>query len=152
MNRFIYLIAFFYILSCFNKTTAQTYCYKYIYSIKDDVKIPGLGSKGRIYYFTFTENKERCFSTDKNGVYSGAYGQDSYQFVGKKNGILIYKECNYNMFKIGLNILYFSSDFKRLNWRDPFDDFSPNPNDHGCLRVLEYVSDPNTTDVPSQLY
>jgi hypothetical protein len=149
------IFCLFFLLSLFaslNQVVAQTYCYKYQYSVKDEVKIPGIPAKGTIFYFTFTENKNKCFLTDKNEVYSSGYGQNTYQYIGRKNGINIYKECNRNMFRNGQDMLYFSSDYGRLNWRCCFDDYSPNTNNQGCIRVLDYVKDPNTSDMPSQLY
>ena len=134
------------------KALAQTYCYKYSHSVKDEVKIPGLIAKGTVFYFTFTNKKSNCYLTDKNGVYSCGYGQNTYKYMGTKNGILIYQECNQNMFRNGQDILYFSSDFRRLNWRCGFDDYSPNPNDHKCLRVLNFVSEPDAVDAPETLY
>lgn len=134
------------------KALAQTYSYKYSHSVKDEVNIPGMISKGTVFYFTFTDDKNKCYLTDKNGVYSDGYGQHSYKYVGSKNGILIYKENNQNMFRNGQDMLYFSSDFRRLNWRCGFDDYSPNPNNHGCLRVLDFVSNPDAADVPGSLY
>ena len=131
------------------KSLAQTYCYKYSHSVKDEVKIPGLVPKGAAFYFTFTNNMSNCYLTDKNGFYSGALGQNSYKYIGTKNGILIYQECNQNMFRFGQDMLYFSSDFQRLNWLCVADDFNSG---HNRLRVLNFVSDPDAVDPPGKLY
>lgn len=150
MNKLFIILLFFCGFSF--AAMGQTYSYKYIHSVKDDVKIPGLLTKGTIFYFTFTNQKSMCYLTDKNGVYSGGYGQNSYKYIGERNGVLVYKECNQNMFRNGEDLLYFSPDFSRLNWRCGFDDYSPNTNDHGCLRVLTYVANPDAIDVPNGLY
>lgn len=152
MRKSKFIVLSMFMLLFVTKALAQTYSYKYSHSVKDEVKIPGIISKGTVFYFTFTDDKNKCYLTDKNGVYSGGYGQNSYKYVGSKNGILIYKENNQNMFRNGQDMLYFSSDFRRLNWRCGLDDYSPNPNNHGCLRVLDFVSNPDAADVPGSLY
>lgn len=133
----------------FSVSFAQTRAYKYLYSVKDEVKISGSQSKGRIRYFTFTDNMNMCYSTDKDGVYSGGYGLGAYRFIGKKDGVLVYKEQG-SPLSAGPGMLYFSSDYKRLNWQSEYDNYIPET--YGCLQVWEYVADPNSVDVPSQLY
>lgn len=130
-------------------TQAQTYAYKYSHSVKDGVKVPGTPTKGVVFYFTFTDGKGKCYLTDKNGVYNGGYGQNTYRFIGTKNGMHVYQEQNQNMFRNGEDMLYFSNDFSKMNWQANFDNFGSWP---GCIRVLNYVSDPNEVDVPDQLY
>ncbi len=128
---------------------AQTYAYRYSHSIKDGVKVKGVPSKGAVFYFTFTNGKAMCYLTDMNGTYNGGYGQNTYRFCGTKNGMHIYQEQNQNMFRNGEGVLYFSSDFSKMNWQCSIDNFSPWP---GCIRVLNYVSDPSEVEVPDQLY
>nr|DAN25932.1 MAG TPA: hypothetical protein [Caudoviricetes sp.] len=129
---------------------AQTYCYKYLHSINDDgVKVMVLGSNAK-FFFTFSNNKKKCFLTDKNGVYSSGYGQNSYEYIGSKNDMLIYKECNQNMFRNGQDMLYFSPNYSRLNWKSGYDKYSPN--DANTIRVLQYMKNPDQEDTPSQLY
>lgn len=129
---------------------AQTYSYKYTHSVKDEVSIPGVPSQGSVFYFTFTNNMNNCYLTDKNGVYSSGNGLHSFKYIESENGILIFKEQNQNMFIKGQSMLYFSSDFSKLNWRCVLDDYIPNTK--GCMRVLRYVSNPDKTATPESLY
>ncbi len=148
MKKLFFLLSF--LLLSFSVSFAQTRAYKYLYAVKDDVKISGPISKGNIYYFTFTNNKSMCYLTNKDGVYSGGYGINSYKFVGEKDGVLIYMEQDRTFLADKQDMLYFSSDYKRLNaqWKV----FRYDPVNAGCTLVLEYVADPNSVDVPSQLY
>lgn len=133
---------------------AQTYCYQLCYYVKDGVKRAGTVPQGTKFYFTFTNNKSKCYFTDSNGVYRMGYGQGTYQYVGSSNGILTYRECNQNMFSGGKqDMLYFSSDYSRLNWLCNMDgqlDF--NRSEAGYIRVLEYVSNPDGASTPGTLY
>lgn len=148
MKKLFFLLSF--LLLGLSVSFAQTRAYKYLYSVKDDVKIPGSLSKGTIHYFTFTDNGNKCYLTNKDGMYRGAYGQHSYKYIGKKNGVLIYKEQNQNILREGEDMLYFSSDLKKMNWQSWMDNYFPES--RGCTQVYEYVADPNAVDVPSQLY
>lgn len=74
--------------------------------------------------------------TDKNGVfnsYTGAYGAFTCRFIGTKNGMRIYQEQNTNMFRNGQDILYFSGDFSKINWKCCTDKFGSYA---GCIRVF----------------
>ena len=148
MKRICLFLLF--LLTCsLNKIDAQTYCYKYLYSVRDEIKISTPFTKENMWYFTFTRDKSRCYLTDKNGVSGGGgYPGPVYQYLGKRSGIHIYKEAD-NMFRKGC-ILYFSSDFKRLNWRCYSDEYFPGAK--GSLRVLDLVENPNEIEMPSQLY
>lgn len=154
MKRLLFLLLIV-LLSCHNeKAYSQTYSYKYSHSVKDEVKIPGVVKKGAIFYFTFTNNKQKCYLSDKNGI-SKCNGNCTYKYVGSKNGILIYKEqlsSNFRLFDDDPDILYFSSNYSRLNWRCRYDDHDFNSNNHECLRVLQYISNPNTEDIPKSLF
>lgn len=152
MKKIVSLLVLF-VLCNIDAIVGQTYSYKYLHSIKDEIKIQLiLPKKNSVFYFTFTNNKKNCYLTDKNGVYDGGYGENTYKYIGKKNGILIYQECNQNIFRYGQDLLYFSPDFKRMNWRCFSDDHTINPNEAGSIRVLERVLNPNSVDVPSTLY
>ncbi len=127
---------------------AQTYCYKYLYNVNGDgIKTKGRFNSGKIFYFTFTNNEEWVYQTDQNGYYGWSYGMESYRYVGRKNGMRIYKEQSQNAFhKPGM--LYISDDLKKMNiWCD-YENFNGGNN----LMVLRYVSDPDEDDTPSQLY
>lgn len=131
-------------------TNAQTYCYKYLYNVtNDDVRKKGIAS-GSIFYFTFNNNKSMCYMTDKNGVYSLSYGIGTYKYIGKRNGMFIFKEQSTNMFHQEQNMLYFSEDFMRLNWKCNIDKYGSNGNPG--LRVLKYIEDPDYDEIPNELY
>lgn len=128
---------------------AQTYAYKYSHSVKDGVKVSGIPAKGTVFYFTFTNGGSMCYHTDAQGVYSSGYGAGSYRFIGTKNGMHVYQEQNRNGFRKIDGMLYFSEDFSKMNWLCNFDMFSQWP---GCLRVLNYVSDPDEVEIPDRMY
>ncbi len=126
---------------------AQTYAYKYSHSVKDGVKVPGTPRKGTVFYFTFTNGMSMCYLTDSQGVYTGRFGRCSYRFIGTKNGMHVYQDQNQSGFMPSEDMLYFSDDFSKMNWLATIDLNWP-----GCIRVLNYVSDPNEIEVPDQLY
>ena len=64
--------------------------------------------------------------------------------------MFIFKEQNTNMFAQGQDMLYFSEDFERMNWKCNFDKFG-SENDPGT-RVLKYVEDPDYDEIPDELY
>ncbi|WP_291554330.1 hypothetical protein [Bacteroides sp.] len=149
-HTYLLVIALLLSVIVLQEVNAQTYSYKYLYSVNDDgVKVMVLG-KDTKFFFTFSNNKRKCFLTDKNGVYSGGYGQNSYEYIGTKNDMLIYKECNQNMFHDTQDMLYFSSNYSRLNWKSGYDEYSPN--NSNTIRVLQFMKDPDEEETPSQLY
>ncbi len=128
--------------------SAQTYCYKFLYCVtKDGVKklLPGQVS-GALHYMTFTNNKQMCYNTDKDGIYRMGYGQFSYRYIGKRNGMLVYKEQSTNMFWSNTT-LFFSPDFSRYNQKGQGYDAS-----NSLTYVYEYVEDPYEEDTPEELY
>ncbi|WP_300702186.1 hypothetical protein [Bacteroides sp.] len=151
-KRSILLLMLLFVGCVMQSALAQTYAYKVSHSVQDDVKIAGVVSKGTVFYFTFTKGKSMCYLTNKSGVYESAYGQNSYRYIGKRNGIRVYEECNQNMFKARnqQDMLYFADDYSRLNWDNGFDNFQNNGGT--IIRVLNYVSDPDEVEVPSELY
>ncbi|MBR2249646.1 MAG: hypothetical protein IJ844_03940 [Prevotella sp.] len=150
MKKFLFSLALMLAVGMMT-TNAQTYCYKFMHNVTSDgVKKKGVLNPGTLFYFTFNNNKSMCFLTDKNGIYNGGYGQNSYRYIGKRNGMFIFKEQNTNMFAQGQDILYFSDDFERMNWKCKFDNFG-STNDPGT-RVLKYVEDPDYDEIPNELY
>lgn len=146
-NLLLMIALMFSALSAGFDANAQTYAYKYVHSVKDGVKVSGPIKKGSVFYFTFTNGKSQCYLTDQDGNYYDGYGQNSYRFIGRKNGMNVYQEQNQNMFRLGEDMLYFSTDFSKLNWKCNFDNYGA-----GGIRVLNYVSDPNEVEVPDELY
>lgn len=149
MERKILLCVAVFISMAFVAIKAQTYPYQYLYSVDDNGlkrENMSLASKGSVFYFTFTNNKSKCFLTDKNGVYNGRYGLESYQYVGRRNDILVYRECSTNVFSQGQGMLYFSTDLSRLNWDCTYDKV----NGEHTVRVLKLYEEKDTT--PSHLY
>lgn len=135
---------------CIMSASAQTYCYKFLYNVSDDgVKKQGVVKAGTIFYFTFNSNKSMCYLTTKDGVYTGGYGQNSYRYIGKRNGMYIFKEQNTNMFAQGQNVLLFSEDFDRMNWSCYIDKYASS---EMGTRVLKRVENPDYDEIPDELY
>ncbi|MBQ8064327.1 MAG: hypothetical protein IJ200_01550 [Prevotella sp.] len=83
MKKFIVIIM---LLCACMTSSAQTYCYKHIYSIdRDGVKSQGTG---RIVYYTFVDSKRCLYASDKNGNKEGGY---KYYFTGTRNNIHTYE-------------------------------------------------------------
>lgn len=54
------------------------------------------------------------------------------------------------MFRDTQDMLYFSSNYSRLNWKSGYDEYSPN--NSNTIRVLQFMKDPDEEETPSQLY
>lgn len=144
MKKFILIIL---ILLAPLGLSAQTCCYKYLHNVKDEVKFSELDN-GKLFYFTFTNNKNHCYETDENGVYTSANGWNEYRYIGSQNGVLVYEEVAKNPLLPIKNVLYFSSDYKRMNWRSAGDYLGSRGK--GSVRVLTFESNPK--GVPNGLY
>lgn len=144
------LIAMFFVIGIFT-VSAQTKCYKYLYNMTSDgIKKPG-AVVADLFYFTFNNDYSACYQTNKNGLYTLQRGYGEYRYVGRQNGMLIYKEqCgNYAFNFIPPSILYFSEDYRRMNWDCSAEKLGQN-GDPG-VRVFELVS-PEQIRVPDKLY
>lgn len=150
MKRIILLMAITLLIAS-QTVSAQTYCYKYLYSTTNDGVKTSLLEEGLCFHFTFTNNKDKCYLTNKDGVYDNrAGGQNTYKYIGTKNGMLIYKEYYpSNMFRSDHDLLYFSSDYSRLNWKSGADKVLFNSN---TIRVLQFTNKPDEEEVPTELY
>lgn len=132
-------------------STAQTVCYKYLYNITSD----GVKKTGAVmtshFYFTFNRDKSAVFQTDKNGYYTQSRGNGEYRYIGSENGMLIYRSQNdkYDWNFLPVEYIYFSTDFKRMNWDCGIEKFNKN-GDLG-VRVLEQY-DPQKGNTPEKLY
>lgn len=131
---------------------AQTYCYKVLHNVTTEgVKVKGM-VQGALFYFTFNGNKSMCYMTDKDGIYSGGpWGDNSYKYIGTQDDIHIYQDASTNMLSTKGNWLFFSKDFKILNWRCTIDDYGYTL-PKGSLRVMRYIENPNKVEAPSVLY
>lgn len=132
-------------------SSAQTYCYKYLYNITNDgVKKQGVVATSQ-FYFTISNDRSVVYLTDKNGFYSLTRGNGEFRYVGRQNGLLTYRSQNdkYDWNFVPVEYLYFSDDFKRMNWDCGMDKFSQR-GDLG-FRVLEQY-DPQKVNAPERLY
>lgn len=139
------LVSSFFSLSGFS----QTYCYKFLYYVNDEGMKSGKGLYD-CFYFTFNKNKDKCYRTDKDGYYdnrSGEFGK--YHYIGHKGQILVYKQNATTLNDYGY--LYFSSDYEKLNWDDPFDDFMPGY-DKTNVRVFRRVDNPDLEGAPGKIW
>jgi len=119
--------------------SAQTYYYKYLYTVDKQSgvkKNPGNGSSGK--YFTFSNNKANCYESEKDGTlyapkYYGGYNPTTnsiidriavYNYTKTLNGMHIYQQTKvetggYNFIPKhtwgGTGTYTFSGDFSRLN-------------------------------------
>lgn len=148
MKRKVLLCVAILLSMAFVTAKAQTYAYKCLYSVDDNgIKRKSI-VENTIFYFTFTNDKSMCYSTDKNGIYSLRDGLGSYRYIGTRNGMYVYKECSTNIGTnmFGQNILYFKSDYSRLNWDCSTDRVI---GEH-TIRVLTLYKEKDST--PSHLY
>lgn len=105
------------------QVSAQTYCYKYLYSVDENGRKYVDGP--RDYSFvTFKDSKRCCYMSNIDG--SHVYGDDISEYKGSSNGILTY-ECtlkfkwfdfhgNPTEQELGEEHFYFSSDYSRMNY------------------------------------
>lgn len=131
---------------------AQTYAYKLeFYALSDGMKSSNAGAAtvGAVFFFTFNSNKSMCYLTDKNGHYNAGNGIGKFKYIGYKNNMYIYEECSTNIFKQRQDILYFSTNFSRMNWNCSYDYII---NDDDKTRVLTYTSNPNKQHEQSHIY
>ena len=104
---------------------AQTYRYRYIYSVRTDgskfdkwANEPDENAKSPNYYkkithYTFTDSKRICYESHADGTYATNFmgGKIIFDYSRAANGMYFYKARN------GAGeILRFSTDFKRYNF------------------------------------
>jgi hypothetical protein len=102
-----------------NESLGQTFFYKYMYTVNKETgakskKTTSLGTFD--IYVTFTNNKQFCYISDKDGM-STKYGGETLSYQGCKNNIYDYmSKSAYTPERH----FYFSTDFSRLNtWTNP---------------------------------
>lgn len=89
--------------------SAQTYYYKYLFSVnKDGAKFKDQFLVGK--YITFVQNKACCYDSDANGNVP-SYSDPSvpgviHKYEGTQNGKFVYE---------GFFTYYFNSDYSRVN-------------------------------------
>lgn len=146
MKTYFYRLFFLCVMLCFGfsvNSFAQTRAYRYSHNVTEDgIKVEGLLSKKNVFHFIFSNGNTKCYLVNARGEGSGT----PYEYVGSANGMHIYIGDQF----WGEDILYFSEDFKRLNWKFEFE--YKNSGRIPSTRVLNYVSDPNAIDVPDKLY
>lgn len=136
MKKLLFTLSALLLISCVG-SFAQTYTYKYLYTVNTETGVKSNEySSGRTIYVTFTNGKNMCYPSDRNGVKVKAYnpmqiygtweeGRDDYYYVSNSNGMVSYKQtlCTYHYdanFKKALLsevVAYynFSTDYDRLN-------------------------------------
>ncbi len=93
MNIKKVLLLFILVIASWSAVEAQTYYYKYLYSVNEVGQkfVDGsyqtmFNESKKIKYFTFSNNMSYISLTDKNGISQDVY----YQYRGKSNGIYEY--------------------------------------------------------------
>ena len=128
--------------------SAQTYCYKYLFNVdengmKFEDKI--FGGSNKYCYYTFTNNKNAFYESDKNGIdintSLGLSPSTPAVYSKTENGILIYK-------KKGLSEYYLvSPDYSRINLK-----YKPILRNRWETAVWERTTEPEKEHAPTQLY
>lgn len=149
-------------LSFATTVKAQTWWYKYLYTVDKQTgmkKNPGNGSGGM--YITFTNEKRHCYQSNKDGtlwkpennLYASAYDDQVsvYNFVGTQNNMHVYRQTSIRMTYMGnvggWGTYTFSTDFSRLNYNTTITSSFANE-----VRVYERSSPEERRIAPDQLY
>lgn len=142
--------------------SAQTYYYKYLYTVDKQSGVKKNPGSGWGQYFTFTNNKAHCYKSDKDGNISYVKGWNAdansimeritvYNFIRTQNGMHIYQQTKvetggYNFIPKntwgGTGTYTFSSDFSRLNIGGAGND----------VEVYERSTPKEEQSAPTQLY
>ncbi len=125
--------------------SAQTYCYKYAYSVDPDTGAKERPSGEAYRYYTFNGNY--CYETDRDG-----YKKNNIvlQYKGSQNNILVYEDPENLAAIIGWKPtrIHVASDFSRLNYISGIvSAYSKNR-----IQVWERVESPESQKAPVQLY
>lgn len=127
--------------------SAQTYYYKYLYTVK---KSSGMKTNDEIndgIYITFTNGKNVLYESDKNGMSKSRY---PCEYKGYSNSMHVYKETyEQNMFGRlgGWDTYTFSDDFSRMNYNTTISNYLQDD-----IRVFERSDAPEDQRTPSVLY
>lgn len=146
---------------------AQTYYYKYLYTVDKNGIRKKTWSDGYAVYYTFSNNRGIVYRSDKNGNVmrfdDSPYARMSalpvrptyiYSYTGSENGIIKYKlqdvqvpGTGYNYGKMitltGDGFINCSTDYSRINVSICSE----------CdVEVYERASEPEKKDAPTQLY
>ena len=142
--------------------SAQTYYYKYLYTVDKESGVKKSKGSGWGEYYTFTNNKNHCYKSDKEGniSYVKGYNLDAnsimeritvYNYESTQNGMHIYRQTKVETGGYGFiprnvwggtGIYTFSNDFSRMN-------ISGSGND---VKVYERSTPNEEQSTPSQLY
>lgn len=120
--------------------SAQTYYYKYLYSVD------GNGAKykdkffGKDCYITIP-NSNKVYWSDENGIKQGTF---TYSFVGEDKGIRKYRRYSQS----DEDVIYFNSDFSRMNWYENYPEYGIQEQ----TKVFERTNGPEDQKAPTQFY
>lgn len=136
MKKLLILLSI--LMLCSVGASAQTYTYKYLFSVEKDTGVKKKHFKeGHKRYITFTNGKSFCYNSDQNGVkkaqtsfgFLPIEGANEYHYDSNNNGIRLYKCITrsytisaYGNKQIVTETVYyynFSSDYERLNEQSP---------------------------------
>ena len=121
--------------------SAQTYYYKYLFSVNTE----GVKYMDKMFiqdgYWTFTNNKGAVYKSDKSGI-KGDYSS-TFIYKGTKNGKYVYQ--------YRYDYIYFNSDYSRMNYYHGYD-----PNASGywkeSTQALDRTDGPEEQHAPTQFY
>lgn len=131
-------------------TDAQTYYYKYLYTVKKSTGMK-VDDERQGMFITFTNGKNTVYQSKKDGT---AKDDMPSVYVGFSNGMHIYKEKvlpagpfpNPN-WRPSWHTYSFSRDYSRMNYNSTIADVFKDD-----VRVYERSSEPEMQDVPDRLY
>ena len=127
---------------------SQTRAYKYLYSVAEATGVKTNEFSNTVWYITFTNNA--CYFSNKDGI---ANTSSVYYYIQQYNGMYIYKEQSpVSQFLGGENYLYFSRDYRRLNWDCKLDYNMDSLNKAKRVRVLEYTINNEQPKTQQKLY
>lgn len=119
---------------------AQTYYYKYLYSVD------GNGAKykdkffGKNVYMTIP-NQNKVYWSDKDGIKQGSF---TYTFIGEEKGIRKYSRYSSS----DKDVIYFNSDYSRMNWYENYPEYGTPEQ----TKVFERTDGPEEQKAPTQFY
>ena len=129
-------------------TNAQTYYYKYLYTVSKSTGMKSNESFKGIYV-TFTNGKHTVYESKKDGTVKSS-SERPHLYQGYLNGMHVYKEQSTpnGYFPVpGWGTYTFSQDYSRMNYNTTIADFLADK-----VRVYERGQEPEMQNAPSHLY
>ncbi len=156
MKKF-FIFAMFIIAYSIN-VGAQTYCYKYLYTVDKETGVRGKDYISEVF-ITFAHNKNTCYQSDEDGIkkvrshgfnyYNPCVttGENEYTQTSIYNGIITYTSaivirCGMVTSEPRYEYILFSDDYQRLNEDRGF----------GKIYVYERIEMPGQEAPPSQMW